>query len=227
MDRRLLMFGGAAVVAVGGFAAYQRMTGTAGHTPGNAQAQRTGRTEFPVQSLMEQGALPDMVKGDPAAPVTLIEYASMTCPHCAAFHIDRLPALTSEFVDSGRVKIVFREYPIGAQALLAAMVARCAGDQGFFPLIDVMFRTQSNWARQPDPRVPLFQMAQQAGFTQDSFDACLNNQSVLDGINWIKDRAALEFEVDSTPTFFVNGKLIRGNVSLDRFRQEIEQAPVA
>lgn len=227
MDRRLFMFGGAAIAAVGGFAVYQRMTGQAGHTPGTATAQRTGRTEFSQQALMEQGPLPDMIKGDPNAPVTLIEYASMTCPHCAAFHTERLPTIVSEYVDSGRLKVVFREYPIGGHALLAAMVARCAGDQGFFPMIDVMFRTQGTWARQPDPRDALFQIARQAGFTQDSFNACLNNQAVLDGINWVKDRAALEFEVDSTPTFFVNGKVIRGNVSLDRFRQEIDAAPVA
>jgi protein-disulfide isomerase len=226
MDRRLLLMGGAAVVAVGGFAAYQRFSGPS-HTPGTAQANRTGRESFDPDALLEAGPLPDMKKGRDDAPVKLIEYASMTCPHCASFHTERLPALTTEYVDTGRAQVIFREYPIGGNAILAAMIARCAGDQGFFPMIDVMFKTQGTWARQQDPRDALFQIARQAGFTQDSFNACLNNQSILDGINWIKDRAAVEFEVDSTPTFFVNGKLIRGNATVDRFREEIEAAMVA
>ena len=227
MDRRLFMIGGAAVVLVGGLAVYQRMTGTGPQSTRTAEAQRSGRTEFPMDALMEQGPLPDMIKGRTDAPVTLIEYASMTCPHCASFHTDRLPALQTEYVDTGRLQVVFREYPIGGHAILAAMIARCAGNQGFFPMIDAMFRTQGTWAREPDPRDALFQIARQAGFTQDSFNACLNNQDVLDGITWMKDRAASEFEVDSTPTFFINGKILRGNASIDRFRSEIDAALVS
>ncbi len=162
-----------------------------------------------------------MVLGNADAPVTIIEYASMTCPHCAHFHETTYPELKKRYIDTGKVRFIFREFPLDPLAAAGFMLARCAGDDKYFPMIEVLFAQQKDWVVQK-PLEPLLAIAKQAGFTQEAFDACLANQKVLDGIEEVRSRGAQKFEVNSTPTFFINGKKLPGALSIDELSKEIE-----
>ncbi len=165
--------------------------------------------------LNKPGPLGDKVLGAETAKVTIIEYASMTCPHCAAFHTETLPKLKEKYIDTGLVKLIFREFPLDPLAAGASILARCAPGDRYFPMIDVLYRLQRNWAAANDPVAALLQIARQTGFTQESFEACLRNQSLLDGVNAERDRASRRFGVSSTPTLFINGQVYRGALSFD------------
>ena len=170
-----------------------------------------------TNDLMVAGPLGEMTQGDPNAPNVVIEYASMTCPHCQRFHADVYRPFKAKYIDTGKVYFILREYPLDPLATAAAMVARCAPKDRFFPLIDLMFDNQRQWAFVPDPASALRNLVKQAGFTQESFQACLTNQEILDGVNWVKNRADKEFGVASTPTFFINGQLFKGEQTLEEF----------
>ena len=149
--------------------------------------------------------------GDDKAPVTVIEYASMTCPHCAHFQETTFPELKKRYIDTGKVRYIFREFPLDNLAAAAFMLARCAGKDDknkYFALIDTLFRQQRQWAVEK-PIPPLLAIAKQAGFTEKTFNACLANQKVLDGIESVRMRAVDKFKVQSTPTFFINGTSTR------------------
>lgn len=171
--------------------------------------------EVDVAKLMEPGPLKEMTMGDENAPVTIVEYMSMTCPHCASFHEDNFKPLVEKYVDTGKVRFVLREFPFDPRAAAAIMLARCAPENQFFPMVDVLFKQQRTWATAPDGREALLQIARLAGFTQESFEACLTNQKLLDDVNAVRTKAGNEFGVQSTPTFFVNGKRYPGNMSID------------
>jgi protein-disulfide isomerase len=165
-----------------------------------------------AEELMRPGPLPDLTLGKADAPVTIIEYASMTCPHCAAFHKVTYPALKTKYIETGKVRFIFREFPLDEVALAASMLARCAGGEKSMAMIEVLFASQDTWAtRQPIP--PLLQIAKQAGFTQSTFDACLKDTKLYENIVAVRERASKEFKVESTPTLFVNGKMQKGGVS--------------
>lgn len=155
-----------------------------------------------------------MALGDPDAPNTIIEYASMTCSHCAAFHNDAWPELKEKYVDTGRVYFIFREYPLDALATAAFMLARCAPKERYFPLVDLMFDRQGEWAFTDNPKQALLTFVRQAGFTEETFNACLTNKEVQDGVLAVKARGANDFGVTSTPTFFINGEMQRGQLSI-------------
>jgi protein-disulfide isomerase len=138
----------------------------------------------------------------------------MTCPHCQRFHSDVYPEFKTKYIDSGKVYFIFREFPLDALATSAIMLARCAGDGKYFPIVDLLFDHQSEWAFVPDPTAALLNLMRQAGFTEQSFNACLANQQVLDGVNWVKDRGSKEFGVNATPTFFFNGVKRSGEQSI-------------
>jgi len=165
------------------------------------------------EELLRPGPLPDLVQGKDDAPVTIIEYASMTCPHCAAFHKVTYPELKSKYIDTGKVRFIFREYPLDEVAVAASMIARCAGGDKTMAMIDVLFNSQRTWAiREPIP--PLIQIAKQAGFTQKTFEECLADQKLYTNIVAVRERATKEYKVESTPTLFVNGKVQRGEISI-------------
>jgi protein-disulfide isomerase len=182
---------------------------------------RASGEAIPTADLMEPGPLGDQALGPDNAPVTIIEYASMTCPHCANFAVNVLPKLKERYIDTGKVRFIFREFPFDPLAGAAFMLARCADKDKYFPLIEALFQQQSKWVVQK-PIDPLFDIAKQAGFTRESFDACLANQKVLDGIEWVRQRAADKFKVDATPTFFINGQLHRGEMTLDDLEKAIQ-----
>lgn len=172
--------------------------------------------------LMEPGPLGEKALGDPDAPVVIIEYASMTCPHCASFHQNAFPELRREYIDTGKVYHIFREFPLDPLATAAFMLGRCLDDNRYFAFISALFARQQTWAGSDNPEEALFQMARQAGFSRESFNECLTNQEILDGVNWVKDRAAERFDVRSTPTFFINGEIVRGALPFSEFQEIIE-----
>ena len=163
----------------------------------------------------------DIVLGSAKAPVTIIEYASMTCPHCAHFSEETFPALKKRYIDTGKVRFIFREFPLDALAAAGFMLARCAGNDKFMPIVETLFAKQPEWIVQK-PLGPLLEIAKQFGFTKESFDACLANQKVLNNIQAVRDRAAEKFGVNSTPTFFVNGKRLVGDQSIDSMAKVID-----
>jgi protein-disulfide isomerase len=170
--------------------------------------------------LMKPGPLGDMSLGDEKAPVTIIEYASMTCPHCANFHEVTYPELKKKYIDTGKVRFIFREFPLDQLAAAAFMLARCGGKERYFPMVETLFQQQRTWAVQR-PLQPLMAIGKQAGLSEAGFNECLKNQQVLDGIEDVRKRAAEKLNVQSTPTFFVNGKQLRGAATLAEFEKEM------
>jgi len=165
--------------------------------------------------LLEPGALPEMALGEANAPVTIVEYMSMTCPHCAAFHNNTFEAIKTKYIDSGKVRFIVREFPFDPRAAAAFMLARCAPEGQYFPMVSMLFKQQQQWAAAQNGRDALLQMSKLAGFTQESFEACLTNQKLLDDVNSVMQRGAKDFGVQSTPTFFVNGEHYSGDMSVD------------
>lgn len=179
---------------------------------GNASAQSSDTV--PVKDLMQAGPLGDRVLGKDDAPVTIVEYASFTCVHCANFHIGTMPALKEKYLDSGKVKLVFREFPFDAMATAMSMLARCTPTERYYPLVDLFFRRQEAIMTSQKPLEELQSAARLAGFTQESFEACLKNQAIYDGVNAVKKHGAETLGVNSTPTFFINGKRVSGSQSI-------------
>lgn len=175
-----------------------------------------------TEEVLKPGELPDIVVGKPDAKVTIVEYASMTCPHCANFHARVLPQLKTKYIDSGKVRLIFREFPLDKLALSASMLARCVGGEGTEPLIDDLFKRQNDWAVRGDAVPKLFEVAKQAGFTKESFDKCITDQALYDKILVVRRRAAEKFGVNSTPTFFVNGQRLGGGATITDFDNAIE-----
>jgi protein-disulfide isomerase len=174
-----------------------------------------------VDDLMKPGTLPDQAVGAAEAPVTIVEYASMTCPHCAHFHETTYPELKKRYIDTGKVRFIFREFPLDPLAAAGSMLARCAGDGKYYPMIETLFSQQKTWAVQK-PIPPLLAIAKQAGFTQQSFEQCLANQKLLDDIEKGRERAATKFGVNSTPTLFINGERVTGALSIEDLEKKIQ-----
>jgi protein-disulfide isomerase len=172
-----------------------------------------------LTGLNDPPAFGEMTLGPDTAKVTVIEYASATCPHCAAFHNETFGALKKEYIDTGKIKFVFREFPHQDAALAAFMLARCAPKEKYFPLIDVFFATQPEWTQ--DPLAGLNKIAQQAGFTKESFDACMKNEAVAKDILAVRSKAE-SFGVTGIPSFFVNGERYEGENTIEAFRAKID-----
>ncbi len=202
LNRRKLMIGSAAA------------TGLAMGIPGAFAVD--------VAELNKEPELGEMWLGAEAAAtkVTLIEYASATCPHCAAFHHEAFKPLKTEFIDSKKIRFVFREFPLNDAALAAFMIARAANKDAYFPLIDVFFETLQTWAT-GDVGENLFNIAKQAGFTREKFDATLKDTELAKKILAIKD-AGEKFGVAGTPTFFLNGEIYEGDRTFDAMKKAID-----
>jgi protein-disulfide isomerase len=161
----------------------------------------------------------DRVVGKPDAPITIVEYASLTCPHCAHFEKDVLPGLKKKWIEPGKAKLILRDYPLDEPALRAAMMARCAPPERFYPLIDMLFETQEKWAVAKDWRGALEMTARLAGIGKKEFDACLANKAMEDEVAQSRLLATTQLGVDSTPTFFVNGTKFQGAPTEQAFDQ--------
>jgi protein-disulfide isomerase len=185
-----------------------------------ALAQAAG--DVPVAQLMADEALPDIWLGSKDAPVTIIEYASMTCPHCAHFSNDVFPELKKTYIDTGKVRFTLREFPFDPLAVAGFMLARCMGDDTREAIVDLLFAQQQNWAFKDKPLEGLISVMRQTGMSQQQFESCLKDKALYDKVNAVRDKAAKDFKVDSTPTFFVNGKRVNGAISADEFAKVID-----
>lgn len=171
--------------------------------------------------LMVPGPLGEKTIGDPKAPNVVIEYAALTCPHCQRFYSDVFPAFKTKYIDTGKVYFIFREFPLNPLDQAAVMLARCAPADKYFEMVDLFFEQQRNWAFVSDPKTALLNLSKQAGFNQTSFEACLTNQQILDGVNFVKNRADTQFGVKSTPTFFINGEKAVGEQTLEDLDKQL------
>jgi len=183
---------------------------------GEVMAQNAADVAKPV-------SLPDMALGPADAKVTITEYASMTCPHCAAFNADVFPKIKAEFIDTGKVRYIFREFPLDIKAAAGSMLSRCIanGDAAkYFAVTDLLFKTQSDWVMK-NTAESLARIGKQAGLTQEQVEACLKDQSLLDKIAADQKYASEVLKVDSTPTFFINGEKIKGETSIEEFEKRI------
>ncbi len=162
--------------------------------------------------------------GNANAPLTIIEYASMTCPHCAEFSNTVFPKLKAEYIDTGKVRLVFREYPLDQNAIYGAMLARCAGRDRFFPFIEVLFKQQATWVVAPDPIAALARLGQLGGVSEADFRACLADPALRTGILNTRLEAERQYDVASTPTFIVGTAIVEGALPWDMFKAAVEDA---
>jgi len=166
-------------------------------------------------SLSAQTPPEDRFIGRADAPITIIEYASLTCPHCANFHKEILPKVKAAYVDTGKAKLIYRDFPLDQVALKAAALARCAPAERYFAFLDVLFQQQNSWASAPDPMVPLARIGRLGGLSEAEFKACMENQALADSILASRLIGARDMQVQSTPTVLVNGKKVDGINSFD------------
>lgn len=176
-------------------------------------------------ALMQPGPLGDVWQGPEDAKVTIIEYASMTCSHCAHFHATTYPVLKERYIDSGKVRFTLREFPLDPLATAGFMLARCDGNDKYYPITDLLFDQQKNWAFVQKPQTPIDAMEQllrQAGFSKEKFEGCLKDQKVYTAINGVKTRGLDTFKVESTPTFFINGQKFSGAMTIEDIEKVIK-----
>jgi protein-disulfide isomerase len=213
--RRAIVAAGLAVAAALGLSA-------AGSGLSLAQ-KKTGPAEVSVEELMKATDLADIAVGAADAKVTVVEYGSMTCGHCANFATKVFPDFKTKYIDSGKVRFVFREFPLDNLASAASMLARCSGGDKTFAMVETLYAKQADWAfTQGNPVPKLFDIAKQAGFTQEAFDKCLTDQKLLDQITAQRTRANDTFVITATPTFFINGKRLLETPTVAAFDKVIE-----
>lgn len=206
-----IMIVGALAVLIAATAAYLYMPSQSGGTVAG--------------SVMEAGPLPEYALGKADAPVTIIEYASMTCHHCADFHKTVLPKLKQQYIDTGKVRYILREFPGDQIAFSISALARCAGEQKFYPFVDAVFSTYDSWACSDcDTKGSIMTLWKQAGKSEADFDKCLDpegNKDMLAGINEVRRRGLEQYGVNSTPTIFINGEMLTGGNTIEELEKAI------
>jgi protein-disulfide isomerase len=196
------------------------LTAAAGGVAGLGAGGYWAYRSFPSPDLMQAGPLGEQALGAADAPVTMIEYASLTCPHCARFAREAFPRLDSQYIRTGKVRFILRELPWDALSAGAFALAHCVGKDKYFTAVDKLFETQPTWLVD-QPIGPLRTVFADFGLSEAGFDACLEDRKVVDGITWVRDRAFNELDVKATPTFFINGKKYVGAMSFDELDEII------
>lgn len=170
-------------------------------------------------------ALADRVLGNADAPVTIVDYSSLTCPHCARFHLDTLPRLKKEYIDTGKVRFIFRDFPFDRAALDGSKLARCVNPDRYYGFLDVLFKGQDQWSRAADPTLALSRLAKLAGLNQADIDACLADTALADGIVMSRMDGEKKYKVESTPTFIFNdgAERIEGARAFEDFAKVIDK----
>jgi len=226
--RTLLILGVVVGLAIVAGVVVAGLAGLFGSVSEPSQARGTPGASVSVNQLMAPEALPDIMVAKTGtddgkdAPVTIVEYASMTCPHCAAFHATTYPVLVSKYVDAGKARFVLREFPLDELATAAFMLARCSGPDKRNAMVDLLFQQQRNWAYSSKPEEALANLVKQTGMSRESFDACLRDQSLRQKIDEVRDRAAQKFGVNATPTFFINGVKHNGEITPEELDKLLE-----
>ncbi|MFC4671475.1 DsbA family protein [Seohaeicola nanhaiensis] len=215
MTRKLALLGAAILAVAVGYVAWTGNTpgSTALVAPANAQA-----TDVDTSSIVE------MSLGKEDAPVTIVEYASFTCPHCAAFHQDNFKRLKADFIDTGKVRLVYHDVYFDKYGLWASLIARCGGPEKFFGIADMIYKTQSTWARAEEPNgivEELKKIGRLAGLENEQIDACIKDQTKAETlVAWFQKNAAAD-QINATPSFVINGKLVK-NMPYDEFKAVID-----
>ena len=224
MNRRNILLGGVAVVGLGGwYMTSNRSTNTVAFPdaplPGAANAQTTSGD-------VDISGIPDMLIGNPDATVEVIEYASFTCPHCATFHNDAFKRLKTEYIDTGKIKFIYREVYFDRFGLWASLIARCGGEEKFFGIADLIYADQAGWSRAGDPSAivgELRKIGRLAGLDNDKLEACLQDGDQAQAlVAWYQQNAEAD-EIDSTPSFVINGKKY-SNMSYESMKETIDEA---
>lgn len=174
-----------------------------------------------LTEVLKPGPLPEMELGRRDAPVTIVEYASLTCPYCRKFHLEVFPQLKRDYIDTGKVRFILREFPIGFQSGAATVALRCAPQERYFELYGKFLQQQPKWVSQEVRHDPIFKIASQVGMTRPQFDACYENQGMIDALNAIKDRGRT-LGVIGTPNFFINDRLVKTVPGMKEIREMVE-----
>ena len=176
--------------------------------------------------IMAPGELPEMALGRSDAPVTIVQYASMTCPYCRKFQLETFPLLKKEYIDTGKVRYILREFPIGKQSGLATIALRCAPAEKYFVLYDKLMREQATWVSQEVRPDPIFRIAAQVGMTRAQFDSCRENRGMIAALNAVKERGRT-LGVIGTPNFFIDGRLVKSVIGISDIRQMVDPVVAA
>ncbi len=232
----LAMLGGCSGTSLTGGADTSSLAGASGFTDNSAATKRFDPfNEFPQETtprrvviknptlaqVMKVGVLPDISMGRADAPITMIKYASLTCPFCRQFQKVTFPTLKREYIDTGKVRFIIREFPIGRQSGLATVAWRCNGPKTFFKLYDKFLFNQKAWVSQEVRAEPILKIASQMGMTRAKFDSCAKNQAMVQGLKWIKDRGRT-LGVIGTPTLFVNEKMVGRAMTIEQLRAVLD-----
>lgn len=202
--RSILAVAGLVVVVGLGYLGFSSMEGT-------GQSDASGRELSSIEEkLAVQGPMGDLFLGDPNAPITIYEYASLTCSHCGTFHREIYPELKSKYIDTGKVRFILRPFSFDGAATAAFMISRCAGDDRYYKFIDALFDAQNQWIRGEETMTALANIAKQGGFTKESFGACLQRADILADLQAVFKQGSEEIGVNSTPTFYINGEMFSG-----------------
>jgi protein-disulfide isomerase len=191
----------------------------AGGHPAAAQAPKSDIAPGANAASLLAPNAQDRVLGKADAPITIVEYASLSCPHCAHFANAVLPKLKENWIDTGKAKLVLRDFPLDEPALRAEMLARCVPPERFYPLVETLFETQDKWVVAKDWRAALEKLVRLAGIGKKEFDACLGDKAIEDQVAASRLTAAQQLGVNSTPTFFINGKKFEGEPTIEAFEQ--------
>lgn len=190
-------------------------------------AMSVAPTDARAEIVSTDVAMGELSLGSADAPVVLHEYSSLTCPHCAAFHADTLPAIKKEYVDTGKVRIVFHDFPLDNTALAAMMIVRCSGPERNVDFFNMLYETQPDWSRATNPRGALVALARFYGMNGADVNACLSNQALIDAIMAARTSATDLYKIESTPSFVLDGNLVVGAHSFDAFKEKLDAALAA
>ncbi|MBF0560843.1 MAG: DsbA family protein [Alphaproteobacteria bacterium] len=183
----------------------------------------TGGSVLAAPSLpTDEAMLADRVLGKAEAPVTILDYSSLTCPHCAAFATKILPSVKINYIDTGKVKLIYRDFPLDATATAAAMLARCVPQDLYYRFLDALFSSQAQWAPSANPKKALSNMARLSGMSEENINACLDDEALLKGVLALKTEAVTLYKIEATPSLVINGKTIAGVESYDELAKLIE-----
>ncbi len=174
--------------------------------------------------IFAQSPLPEMAFGSPAAPVTIVQYASLTCPHCRNFHMTVFPDLKRTYIDTGKVRYILREFPIGKTSGMATIALRCAPLDKYLTLYGKFMEQQPQWVSQEVRLDPIFAVAQQVGMTRPQFDSCAENQGMIENLKWVKERGR-KLGIIGTPNYFVGDKLVKKELTMADIRELVEGTP--
>ena len=187
-----------------------------GAVTADATADKALNVPAPAE-LMTDGPLGERGLGSPNAPITVIEYASLTCPHCARFQKEVFPRVKKELIDTGKIRFIVREFPIGHTSGAAAIINRCAPEDKYFALFNAFLLRQPEWVSQEVRPDAIYSVAKSSGMSRETFDKCLTNQTIIDGLTEVKQRGR-KFGVVGTPTFFANGRKAQGTITFEEFK---------